>query len=425
MGWSRRSLLRGGAAAVMAAPFLRLLDGRAVAAEGDASRLLVFFTPNGTVPNKWLPVGDGPGYSFAPGSILEPLSARTSDLLVISGLDFHRADNHEPGMAAMLTNNGAAGDVGGGASIDQYIAAAIGDDTKFRSLEIGVQTSAWGGNQQTRMCYAGPGQFVTPDDSPLSVYQRMYGDLLQDPEEAARLLTRRQSILDAATEDLEDLHRRLGAQERIKLDAHLEALRQMEQSLSSSGLCEPGVEPALGGTYDNDSYPDLATAQLDLAVEALACELTRVVSVQMSHTVGGPVMTWEGLSDAHHALSHMADSDPAGVADFVTAERWYASQFGALLDRLEARADPGGDGTLLDHTVVIWVKEMGDGRLHVCEGVPFVLAGGTGTHYTLGRHLQASGNHMALLVSLLQMFGLTDTTYGDATAGSGPLGGLL
>ena len=425
MSWSRRSLLTGGAAAVLAAPFLRLLQGQAHAASGDACRLLVFFTPNGTAPSRWMPVGDGGGYSFAPGSILEPLADRTSDLLVVSGLNFHRAENHEPGMAAMLTNNGAAGDVGAGMSIDQYIATAIGGDTKFRSLELGVQTSAWGGNQQTRMCYGGPGQYVTPDDNPVGVYQRMYADLLQDPAEAARLLTRRQSILDASMADLDDLHRRLGAAERIKLEAHLAALRQVEQSLSSSGLCDPGAPPAALATYDNDSYPELASLQLDLAVEALACDLSRVVSVQMSHTVGGPVMTWEGLSEAHHALSHMDDSNAAGVADFVTAERWYAGQFSALLDRMEAIPDPGGDGTLLDNTVVIWAKEMGDSRLHICEGVPFVLAGGTGEHYTLGRHLAASGNHASLLVSLIQMFGFTDNTYGDVTAGSGPLGGLL
>jgi hypothetical protein len=256
------------------------------------------------------------------------------------------------------------------------------------------------------------------------VYQRLYGDLLQEPEEAARLLARRQSVLDSVTGDLNDLHSRLGAAERTKLDAHLEALRQVEQSLTSSGLCDPGIEP-LAGSYDNDLYPDLASAQLDLAVDALACDLSRVVTVQMSHTVGGPVMSWEGLSDAHHALSHMADSDAAGVEDFVTAERWYAAQFDALLARMEARDDPEGDGTLLDNTVVVWAKEMGDSRLHVCEGVPFVLAGGTGDHYTLGRHLEASGSHAALLVSLIQMFGLTDQTYGDATAGQGPLAGLL
>jgi len=422
VSWSRRAVLQGGAAAVLAAPFLRFLQGDANASSGDACRLLVFFTPNGTVPSRWMPNGEGPGYSFAAGSILEPLASRTSDLLVVSGLDFHRADNHEPGMKAMLTNNGAAGDVGAGMSVDQYIATAIGNETKFRSLELGVQTSAWGGNDQTRMCYGGPGQYVTPDDNPIGVYQRMYADLLQDPAEAARLLRRRQSILDASMADLDDLHRRLGAAERIKLEAHLDALRQVEQGLSSSGLCDPGVAPANFGTYDNDSYPEIADAQLDLAVEALACDLSRVVSVQMSHTVGGPVMTWEGLSDAHHALSHMDDGNAAGVADFVTAERWYASRFAALLDRMEAIPDPGGDGSLLDNTVVLWAKEMGDSRLHICQGVPFILAGGTGEHYTLGRHLAASGNHVSLLVSLIQMFGFADTTFGDATAGSGPLG---
>ena len=303
---SRRALLQQGAAAVLAAPFLSLLSGTARAASGDACRLLIYFTPNGTVPDRWLPVGTGTNYSFAPGSILEPLSARTSDLLVVSGLNFHRADNHEPGMEAMLTNNGGDGDVGAGMSVDQYIAATIGNDTKFRSLELGVQTSAWGGNNQTRMCYSGPKQYVTPDDSPLSVYQRMYGDLLQDPAEAARLLARRQSILDTSMAELNDLHARLGAAEKIKLEAHLDALRQVEQGLTSSGLCDPGLAPNNFSTYDNDSYPDIAATYLapDLvSVQSLQVRVSREFrflspkTIFLSGTVGsGIVLFWLVIS---------------------------------------------------------------------------------------------------------------------------------
>src|SRR5690606_30692369 len=111
----------------------------------------------------------------APASILEPLRPRRADLVVIDGLHFHGADNHEGGQAAMLTNGGGGDSPTGGASIDQVVAGAIGGDSRFRSLELGVQTSAWGGGVQTRMCYRGPGQMVTPDDDPAHVYERLFG----------------------------------------------------------------------------------------------------------------------------------------------------------------------------------------------------------------------------------------------------------
>jgi hypothetical protein len=420
---SRRSFSAGLGAAMLAAPFLGLLTGsrRAAAATGQtARRLVVFFTPNGTVPARWRPSGSETAWSFPAGSMLEPLAAHRDRLVVIDGLEFVGANNHEGGMAAMLTGSGAAGNESRGMSIDQFVAAAIGGNTRLRSLELGVQTSAWGGSTQTRMSYSGPGQYAPPDDSPRGVYSRLYGDVA--PGGADTAIARRQSVIDAVKGDLSDLRGRLGTEEQHKLDQHLTSLRELERGLGG-GTCNGGTPVADLAIHANDNFPAIGKTQMDLLVAALACGATNVASIQWAHTVAPQVFTWIGLSEGHHALSHMDDGNAAGVAAFVKAERWFAEQFAYLLTKLAAAPDPAGGGSLLDTTQVVWAKEMGDSRLHVCTEVPFVLAGGPA--FTPGRYLRTNGApHAKLLVSLCHAMGLGNTTFGNPAAGSGPLAGL-
>jgi len=400
---TRRDLMRWGAAGLLAAPFARMLTPSAHAAElGSAKRLLVFFTPNGTVHRHWRPTSGGSGLVFPSGSILEPLQPHADDLLVLE-TDFNVGDNHEGGMSNMLT-------AGGDTSLDQVVADAIGQGTKFRSLELGALTSAWGGSNQTRMCYR-EGSFVTPDDDPASVWTRMFGDLGDTTG-----LERRQSILDFARDDLARLSSRLGAAERARLDAHLTALEEVEKSLSTTGTCEePGVLVAPSAS-DNDAFPDIARAQIDLAVQALACDMTRVATLQLSHTVGPVVFTWLGESEGHHSLSHIDDSNTAGIDSFVACERWFAEQFAYLLAQLKALPDPDTGGTLLDSTVVLWAQELGDGRMHQCVDVPWVIAGG-GDFFTTGRHLDLDETHDAVLTSIANAVGLDIDTFGVGTSG--------
>jgi len=417
---SRRHFLAGLGATVLAAPHTRLLTGTAQASDGLARRLLIFTTPNGTVPSRLWPTGSGAAFSFGAGSILEPLTPIQDKVTVLRGLDFYNATNHEGGMSSMLTNGGGLGSSTGGMSLDQLVAAQIGAGMRFPSLELGVQTSAWGGNTQTRISYLGPGTYMTPDDNPVNVYQRMFGDLLGGPEEAAKLRARRGSVLDVARDELLDLRGRIGVQERIKLDTHLAAIAAMEQGLNTTTTCEPGVAPQFaGGVYENASFPLIGQAQMDLAVTALACGMTNVVSLQWAHTVSPVVFSWLGQSEGHHSLSHIGDSDQSGVDRFVAAERWFAERFTELVLALDALPDPEGDGTLLDSTVVLWAQEMGDGRAHVCEDVPFILAGAPSC-FTPGRYLElGSRNHAGLLVSVANAFGLGLETFGDPGAGSG------
>ncbi|MCC6645093.1 MAG: DUF1552 domain-containing protein [Polyangiaceae bacterium] len=420
---SRRSLSLGLGAALLASPFVDLLSGggRARAdAKKTARRLVVFFTPNGTVPSRWRPVGGESSLSFPAGSILEPLTPVKGDLIVCDGVDFVGVSNHEGGMAAMLTGGGDAGSLSRGMSVDQFVASKIGGGDRFASLELGVQTSAWGGNVQTRMCYSAPGAFVPPDDDPASVHARLFAGLAPAGAPADPRVARRRRALDVAREELAALSARLGKEERDKLGVHLASLDKLDASWgvgAAAAGCQPAPMPVA-----KPSFADQGAQQLDLLVAALACGMTRVASLQWSHTVGPQVFDWLGLTEGHHALSHIDDSNPSGVEQFVKAERWYASQFAGLIDRLRAAPDPAG-GTLLDSTLVVWAKELGDGRLHECKSVPFVMAGG-GVWRT-GRLLQLNGTpHQRLLVSICQAMGLTNQTFGDASKGQGPVEAL-
>ena len=421
---SRRRFTLGLGASLLAGPILGLLHGTTRAAPTTAKRLIVFFSPNGTVHKHWRPTGSGSNFSFAPGSILEPLAKHKSSVIVCDGIDYHGVDNHEAGMANMLTGGGGAESATGGMSVDQYVASKIGQTDRFPSLELGVQTSAWGGNTQTRMSYLGPGIYAPPDDSPKSVFKRMFGDISADPNAVDKILARKKSVIDLVSGELDSLKTRVGKEEQIKLEEHLAALRKVETGLQGPGTCAVPVPPGEVDPYLNDAFPDIGRAQTDLMVLALSCGMTRVASIQWNHTVGPAVFSWLGIGEGHHSLSHIDDANTAGLAQFVQAERWYTEQFSYLLDSLKATPDPEG-GTLFDSTLVVWSKELGDGRLHDCKSVPWVLAGGGG-YFPLGRYMNFNGApHQKLLVSICHALGLGNQTFGDPSKGTGPLEGLL
>jgi hypothetical protein len=431
---SRRAFSASLGMAVLAAPFLGLLRGRtAVAAPATkAKRFVTFFTPNGTVPARWRPSGGETSFSFPAGSILEPIASWKDRLVIIDELDFKNANNHEGGMAAMLTGGPNATGESAGKSIDQFLAGKIGGTRRLRSLELGVQTSAWGGGQQTRMSYAGPQQFVPPDDSPRNVFDRVYGAAAPgngDDAAAIAAKRRKQSVIDAVRADLGSLRGRLGTDEARKLDLHVESIRELERSLGLGGSGEGGGAPSCDRgapvadlpLYANDNLPAIGTAQMDLLVASLQCGVTNVASIQWAHTVAPQVFTWLQLAESHHALSHNSDFNATGVDNFVKAERWFAEQFGYLLGKLAETPDPDG-GMLLDSTMVLWCKEMGDSRDHVCTSVPMVIAG---AGFTTGRYLRTGGaSHARMLLSICRAFGLDTQTFGDPANGSVPLAGL-
>ena len=426
MRFSRRVFGRFAAGSALTGTVLAGLERMALGQTATvAKRLLIFFTPNGTIHQYWRPTGNDSEFSFASGSILEPLQSHKSDILICDGIDFKATANHEPGMRAMLTGNGTAAHIGGGASVDQFLASTFGGGSPFPSLELGVLTSAWGANSQTRMCYSAPGSYVPPDDDPASVHARLTEKLAPASSVPLPADTRRKKVLELIAAELGVLKPAVGGAESQKLDAHLDAISQLQSTLSQSGLCGSiDNVPALN-SQANDNFPAVASTQLDLLTTALACGMTRVASIQLSHTVGPPVFTWLGLSEGHHSLSHKGNEDVPGMLQYVASERWFAEQFASLIQRLKATPDMEFGGSLFDTTLVVWAQEMGDGRLHDCVSVPFVLAGAPGV-VDLGKYKSFGGApHQKLLVSICHALGLDNMTFGDPSHGTGPLSGVL
>jgi hypothetical protein len=427
--FGRRQFTAGLGVSLLASPLLRLLSGEAHAATPGPRRLLVVFTPNGTVHRHWRPTGADSDFTFPAGGMLEPLNRHRPNLLVLDGLDFVDADNHDPGMAHMLTGSGTARDVTGGMSIDQYVASQLGEGTRFKSLEFGVQTSLWGAARSTRMSYSAPGLFVSPEDVPVNAYQRLFGPLTGGASALEKQVRRRKSLLDLARTDLNALAQRVGAEEKQRLDQHLEALRQTEKGLTGPTIvdgCALPETPISVNAQANAQFPLVGRMQMDMMVSALACGMTRVASLQWSHTIAPQVFTWTGASEAHHELSHKDDANTAGIQDFVKCERWFAEQFAYLLDALKARPDLENGGTLLDSTIVLWAKELGDSRLHNCRSVPFVVAGGARSGFRFGRYLRyTNAPHQKLLTSICRALGLPLETFGDAARSMGTLDGLV
>ena len=417
----RRELLFGLGASLVAAPFINLLEERTAKAGDPAPgpNLVVLFTPNGTIPKLWKPTGQGASYDFAPGSILEPLAKNKADLLVCGGVDFVGFSNHAPGMRGMLTANQTPTGVAeatftGMTSVDQCVAAVVGKNTRFSSLDLGVQTSAWGGNEQTRTSYAN-GAMISPEDDPSGAFTTMFQDLLLASDVRASLAYKRKSVLDLTRKQIGTLRNNLGREEQYKLDAHLASLAGVEKSLSSGGGCGAPTPPDAVDPYDNDAFPAIGKAQMDNAILALSCGMTRVLTLQWSHTVSPTAFRWINVQEGHHDLSHKDDADAAGVANFVATERWYAEQFAYFINQL--KSTPSGNGTLFDNTVVLWAKELGDSRQHDGINVPFIFAG-KGGGLKIGQYVDFKGaRHEQVLNTVCRLMGLSDA-YGPSGTGA-------
>lgn len=427
---SRRAVLRGAGGVAIGLPFLEAMrPARSRAADPPTPRRLVlWFTANGTVPASWTP-----GANFALSPILKPLAAHKQDLIVLSGVDMRSSGGdkkgHNRGLGCLWSgraplggNDGDSG-YGDGITVDQHIAAVVGQTNKFASLEFGVEVKT--SLPRGRMIYAGPNQPIPPEDSPWKAFNRIFAGIGDDDPEAVKLRARRQTVLDAVQDEFNALNPRLGAADRGKLDAHLTAIREIEERLDAVGTLPAACEaPTLGAPVDvkkNENIPAIGQLQMDLLVMALTCDLTRVASLMWSHALSGAIHTWLGHDVDHHTISHFGDA--TSVERLVAINTWYAGRFAELIDRL--KAVPEGDGTLFDSTVVVWGSELGKGQPHYCAKIPFVLAGSCGGHFKTGQHLTFDGaSHNDLLVSLMHAMGVEGETFGDPAYCSGPLPGL-
>lgn len=444
MTQSRRNFLRTLGVGSLA---MSLFDQRRALAQSQAlpKRLILVFTPNGTIPEAW--GADGTRTDFTLRRILDPLKDYKPYLNVLQGIDQKSAysgpgDGHQQGMGHLWTGvELLPGDIKGGCescpaasfasgpSVDQVVANVIGADRPFKSLELGVLVKS-SEDTWSRMCYRASGQPLPPENDPTKVHARVFGKLSADPFGYEQRQALRRSMLDYVHKDFTALRSQLGSAERAKLDQHEAMLRDIEMRLANPGAigvaCKAPAAPAVLDARANANAPALGKLQMDLAVTALACDLTRVVSLQWTHSVGQMSFPWLGLTDRQHDLSHEGDSNAEAKEKLIKMNHWYAQQFAYLLAALKSVPEGPPGGTLLDNTLVVWGNELGKGNSHTRNDIPFVMAGKAGGAIRGGQFLTFKDRpHNDLLLTICRAMGLNQATFGDMRFNTGALTDLL
>jgi hypothetical protein len=440
---SRRAMLRGAGTAAVGLPFLEIMTSPSRASAATfPKRYITFFSPNGTIQPAWVPTGTETAFTMS--RILAPLTPNQQNVVVLNGITNVLAskglgDDHMRGMGAMLTGiellpgttQGGAGDpagLAGGISVDQSIANEIGKQTKFKSLELGIQAGS-AGTVWGYTSYTGPGMPLPPDNNPASVFNRVFSQVGTNNADLVRVQAERKSVLDAVIGSYSKLNPKLGATDKAKLDEHLTNIRDLETRITAPGYAGAACVKPAAPTIDykaNDNFPAVGKLQTDLLVMAMACDLTRVGTLQFSNSVGGTRFKWVDplITRGHHDMSHDAD-DIADTQEFLTKINiWYAQQFNYLIEAL--KAVPEGTGTMFDNTLVLWCNELSKGNAHSHSPMNYVLAGKAGGALRTGRFLQFAKtvSHNNLLVSLQNLMDVPATTFGNPMYCTGPLAGL-
>ncbi len=445
----RRQFLQGLAGASLALPFYRMFSrsARAVGDNQRAQRVIFFYFPDGVPgdsqsgqPSMWH--ASGSEFSFTLPQAIEPLMPFKDDCVFFRGLSMGPTDNnnHPGGAKKILT----AVDGGYGQSVDQYLAHTVGADRPYRHLYLGAMANQNNASGDKHISYPSAGQSTPPQDNPLLAFESLFGTPAgQGGGEADPELLAQASVIDNSLAELNDLRSTLGDTEKVKLDLHLESLRELEirvQGMLGNGGGSSCENPALdtqdidgNNLYEPALFPQILRAQIDLMVQAMACDMTRVGVIQASHHTSelimsrfpGTEMYDPGFDMRSHQASHYGDSHDFGrreFADFVAQRRWFASQFAYLLDQLSQR--PEGDGTMLDNSVLLLCTEVSDGNTHSHYNMPFVLAGRAGGCISTGRLLQYDNHrHSDLLAAIARAVGADIWQWGQAS--NGPLPGLL
>lgn len=422
----RRRFLKSLGVSSAVAPFLWNLPEMGFANivdSGRKKRLVIMFSPNGVVPKQFWP--DETGSRFRLKRILAPLEKYKNRMLVLNGVCNKirgDGDSHMRGMGCLLTGIELfPGNIQGGShtpagwakgiSIDQEIKNHLQKkpetQTRFGSLEFGVvvpdKADPW-----TRWVFAGPNQPIAPIDNPYEMFEKMYGKL-NDQKTL-------QSILDPLKDDLKKVRNTLGSQGRRMMEQHEAFVRQMEMEIQN-GPREvnpkkmPKLEPGIKN--ENDNMPKLSRMQVDLLVNALETDMTRVATLQYTRSVGSARLKILGVEEGHHALSHESDNDKDAQEKLTRINTWFCEQFTYLVDRLAATPEPDGRGSLLDNTTVIWTNELGKGNSHTLDNIPFVMVG-EGLGFRMGRSLKLNRvPHNRLLMSLAHAFGHHIDSFGN------------
>jgi len=392
-------------------------------------RLILMFSPNGTLPSAFWP--DEQGEDFTLKRIMEPLAPFKKQLLVLKGISNKvrgDGDGHMRGMSCLLTaielfpgniQGGSDTPAGwaSGISIDQemrnFFDSRTESRTRFGSLEFGVavpdRADPW-----TRWSYAGPNKPVAPIDDPYQMFEKLYGRV-KDKDTI-------KSILDDVRDDIRLVSSKLSGEDKKLLDEHLSYVRDMERDLQDAEkqkLAHPMPQLDQGVINDNDNIPKTSKMQIELLVNSFQNDMARVATLQFTNSVGQAKMRWLGIEQGHHELSHDPDLNEGSQEKLTKINTWFCEQMAYLAKRLSETKEPGGDGNLLDNTLIVWTNELGKGNSHTLDNIPFVLVG-NGGGLKMGRSLKFEKvAHNRLWIAIANAMGHDISTFGNSKLSEG------
>ena len=425
----RRTFLRGAGVALGLPVLDAMVPALTALAQTPARpnrRVGFVYIPHGVIMSQWTPAAVGSDFEFTP--ILEPLRAFRDSLVVVSNLTRAEANsNHAVSSGCWLTGVSPKRTDGPdfriGVSVDQVVAKQIGQDTTFPSLEVATEdfSGLLGACDPGYSCaymntlnWQTPTTPLTMEINPRALFERMFGGGATAEERAARMRTDR-SLLDFIAEDLGQLERGLGAGDRSRLTQYLSHIREVERRISRSeeqAHAQPDLPRAPVGVPE--AYAEHVAILFDLLALAFEADLTRVFTFMMAREVSQRTYPEIGVTEPHHSISHHGNR-PAAIEGHAKVNAYHVSMFAKFLERLRATAD--GDGSLLDHSILLYGSGMSDGNGHTGSPLPHVVVGSGAGRIRGNRHISSpQGTPMAnLLLSIAQKCGVEADRFGVST----------
>ncbi|MFP5378538.1 MAG: DUF1552 domain-containing protein [Vicinamibacteria bacterium] len=433
---SRRTMLKTLGAAVP----LPLLDAMVPAmtrlSQTPAAPKIRFgtvYTPNGVIPGQWFPTAEGAAFEFTP--TLQPMAPFRDRLLVLSGLDSEpppppgerQFNNHADASTRFLTSVTPSRTLRAGVSIDQIAAGVLGEDTPMRSMELALESVDSGTSCDFgRSCvytgtisWAGPTSPLPMEHDPSAAFVRLFGDGdLNDTAARRRRMAHRGSLLDSLADEIASLRTRLAAADRSRVAGYLDAVRDVERRIQKT-MAHNAELPAFDRPAGvPESFAEHARLMFDMQLLAYQGDVTRVPTFMIGREFSGRTYPEIGVPDAHHPISHH-QRDPVRMEKCAKVNHYHVSLFAEYVEKL--RQTPDGDGSLLDHTVILYGAGMNEGNGHIPRNLPLLLVGGMGGRLRPGRHIKyAAGTPLANMhLTLLDKLGVRVDEHGNST---GPVG---
>ena len=437
MSLPRRTFLRG-AGAALALPLLDAMIPALSAASRTAAkpvqRLGFVYFPNGANMPAWTPPTMGKAFEFS--QTLSPLAPLRDHVTVLSGLDQLTADGRGDGggdhprspaawLSAVHPKRREGADVESGQTLDQFVAAEVGKNTPLSSLEVALEPGDLAGRcgangysciYSSTISWRTPTAPLPMEINPRYVFERMFGEGTDGTERLA-IVRQNRSLLDSVMNDLNSLRKKIGKTDHRRVTEYLDSIRDVERRIQrSEQQNNTNMEIPERPAGIPDTFEEHSRTMYDLQLLAFQADITRVSTFMLGREVSQRTFPVLGVPDAHHAISHHQD-DPEKQAKIAKIDQHFVGLFAEYLEKL--RATPDGDGSLLDHSMILYGACISEAQRHLHSDLPLVLAGNGAGQLEGDRHLQFDDVPMGnLLVSLAVKMGIPIERFGEST---GPL----